>query len=130
APLLRVGDEAAREENLALARAQAEDECDRAGRRLRLELRPARAHGLEHARDLPLLALLGARVVALVGEGERHDAVRDQVRPVDACEAPRDDAADAEVERREGRLLAARALAVVVAADDDPSAPLLRPRRE
>src|SRR5918999_1806339 len=43
---------------------------------------------------------------------------------VDAGEAFRDDGADAKVQRRESCVLAARALPVIVTADDKPAAPL------
>src|SRR5687767_10170517 len=44
---------------------------------------------------------------------------------MDSREALRDDGSDAEVQGCKRRLLSARALAVVVAADDDAAAPLL-----
>src|ERR671921_914718 len=43
---------------------------------------------------------------------------------MDAGEAFRDDGVNAKVQRRESRVLAARALPVIVAADDKPAAPL------
>ena len=81
-------------------------------------------------RDPPGLAQLGLVVVGRVLEEQRHDPLRDQVAPVDAREALRDHGADAELGGRERRVLAARALAVVVAGDDEPSAPLVRAPRE
>ncbi len=63
-------------------------------------------------------------------EEERDDPLRDQVAPVDPREALRDHRSHAELSRRERRVLAARALPVVVAGDDEASAPLLRPARE
>ena len=111
------------------SRARARSAAARAGRRRgsASRLRPRR---FEANGDPPLLPLLGAVVVGLVRERERKDPLRDEVRAVDAREALRDDGADAEVERRERGLLAARALAVVVAADDDAAAPLLRAGRD
>ena len=108
---LRVGEQAAGEQDLALARGQGQLERNGAA----VELGGAGLDRRTDARDRPLVALLDALVVRLVGERQRHDPLRDQVRAVDAGEALRDDRADAEVERRERRLLAARALAVVVA---------------
>ena len=103
---------------------------DRSRRRLRDELLAAGAHRLGDSVDPPLLSLLGTLVVGLVGERERRNALRDQVRAMNAREALGDDRPHAEVERCEGGLLSARALTVVVAADDDAAAPLLGPCRE
>ena len=63
-------------------------------------------------------------------EQQRDDPLGDQVAPVDPREALRDHGPDAELRRRERGVLAARALAVVVAGDDEASAPLLRAARE
>src|ERR671910_249986 len=46
---------------------------------------------------------------------------------MDAGEAFRNDGVNAKVQRRESRVLAARALPVIVAADDKPAAPLKGP---
>ena len=85
---------------------------------------------LAQARDLPRLSEPGLVVVGLVLEEEGHDPLRDQVAPVDAREALRNDGAHAQLRGGQRRVLAARALAVVVAGDDEASAPLLRPARE
>ena len=85
---------------------------------------------LLQARDAPGLAELGLVVVGRVLEQERDDSLGDQVAPVDAREALRDHGAHAELGGRERGVLAARALAVVVAGDDEASAPLLRAARE
>src|SRR5690606_24091348 len=58
-----------------------------------------------------------AGVDGLVAE-ERQDAVVDEVGAVDPGEAAGDDQAEAEIARRQRRVLAARALAVVVAGHD------------
>ena len=82
------------------------------------------------ARDPPGLPQLGLVVVGLILEKEWHDSLRDQVPPMNPRKALGDHCADAELGRRQGGVLAARALAVVVAGDDEPSAPLVRPLRE
>ena len=82
------------------------------------------------AGDRPGLPELGLVVVGRVLEEERHDALGDQVAPVNPREALRDHGPDTELGRREGSVLATRSLAVVVARDDEPSAPLVRPLRE
>ena len=70
-------------------------------------------------RQLPLLTLLEPVVVGFVFETKRQYALGDQVPAVDAGEALGDHGADAEVQRREGGVLAAGALPVVVPADDE-----------
>jgi hypothetical protein len=59
-----------------------------------------------------LLQVLGA-------DGDRQDAVLEAVVVEDVCEGCGDDAADAEVEQRPGRMLAGRAAAEIVACDQD-----------
>src|SRR4051812_15858822 len=81
-------------------------------------------------RQLPALADLGLVVVGLVDEGQRDDPLRDEVAPVDARERLGDHRANAELQRRQGGVLARRALAVVVAADDEAAAPLADPLAE
>src|SRR5712691_3150341 len=126
----RVGEEAPGQQGLSLPWRQLQDEPQGPVWRPCLELRAAVADRREHARDPPFLALRRVLVVGLLDEREGRDSLRDQVRAVDAREALRDDRTDAEVERRERSLLAARALAVVVTADDDPAAQLRRARGE
>ena len=99
----RVGDQAAGEQDLALARASAAARAAPGrGVATRADSTVART-----SVDQPLVALLDAVVVGLVGEREREDPLGDQVRAVDAREALRDHRADAEVERGERGLLAA-----------------------
>src|SRR5207244_13552872 len=50
--------------------------------------------------------------------------------PMDPRKALGDHRADAELGGRQGRVFPTRALAVVVAGDDEPSTPLVRPLRE
>ena len=52
-------------------------------------------------------------------DDDRQDAVLEAVVVEDVGEAGRDDAADAEIEQRPGRMLAARAAAEIVAGDED-----------
>src|SRR4029079_7303312 len=81
-------------------------------------------------RDAPGLPQLGLVVVRRVLEEQRHDALRDQVAAMDPREALRDHGADSQLCRGKRGVLAARALAVVVAGDDETPAPLLRAPRE
>ncbi len=81
-------------------------------------------------RDPPGLAQLGLVVARRILEQQRNDPLRDQVPPVDPGEALCDHGANAELRRGQRGVLAARSLAVVVAGDDEPSAPLLRAPRE
>src|SRR5918999_5175210 len=89
---------------------------------------PNRAR-LPGAGDRELVADLEP-VVGLLDDGEREQALSDQVAPVDAGEALGEDAADSEGERGQGGVLAAGPLAVVVAADDEPALPVLGPLHE
>ena len=82
-------------------------------------------------RDLLLLEVdrddgvgAAARIVhqlvdVLLRQHDRQDAVLEAVVVEDVGEARRDDAADAEIEQRPGRVLAARAAAEVLAGDQD-----------
>ena len=79
---------------------------------------------LAQPREPPGLAHLGAPVVLLVGEGQRHDPLGHEVAAVDAREGLGDHRVHAELERRERGVLARGALAVVVAADDEACLPL------
>src|SRR5215207_7655110 len=85
---------------------------------------------LAQVRERPRLADLRLAVVVVGGERERDDPLRDQVAAVDARERLRDHRLDAELQRGERGVLARGALAVVVAADDEPAAPLLDPLAE
>ena len=69
-------------------------------------------------------------VVGLVLQAEGQYAVIYEVRPVYPREAQSDDALDAQIQRGQRRVLAAGALAVVLARDDEAAAVFLRPRRE
>ena len=64
------------------------------------------------ASSISLSEVLGADL-------DRQDAVLEAVVVEDVGEAGRDDAADAEIEQRPGRVLAARAAAEIVAGDQD-----------
>ena len=68
------------------------------------------------------IALVHAVVVAGVRELEREDAEVHEVLPVDAGEVLGDHGLESKEARRDGRVLPARALAVVLAADDDVAA--------
>src|SRR5262249_61823677 len=72
------------------------------------------------------LAELGALGIGPLLEEERDDSLRNQVPPVDSRKALRDHGANAELRRRQRGMLTARSLAVVVAGDDEASAPLVR----
>ena len=69
-------------------------------------------------------------VVRRVGELQRQDAEVDQVLAVDAGEGLRDHRLDAQIHRRKRGVLARGALAVVLAAEDEPAAELLARARE
>ena len=77
-----------------------------------------------------LVALLDAIVVGFLREDEGDDAEIDEVRLVDPGEGLRNDRLYSEVHRGESGVLAARSLAVVVAADDEAAASLPRPLRK
>src|SRR5205807_1683471 len=68
------------------------------------------------------VALLDPLVVAGIGELEGKDAEVDEVLPVDAGEVLGDDASQPEEAWGDRRVLPARALAVVLAADDEVAA--------
>jgi transketolase N-terminal domain/subunit len=70
------------------------------------------------------------RVVSLVGECQRNQALRDQVAPVDAREALGDHRRDAEILWCQCCMFAGRPLAVIVPADDEPALPSTRSHRE
>src|SRR5262249_61694534 len=80
--------------------------------------------------DLPGLPELGHVVICRVLEQQRNDPLGDQVAAVDPREALGDHGANAELRGRQGRVLTARALAVVVAGDNKASSPLVRPLGE
>src|SRR5215213_5180960 len=69
-------------------------------------------------RKFPLVALLELLVVRLVCELQGENALGDQIPPVDASEALSYHRSDAEVQRGQGRVLAATTLTVVVPAND------------
>src|SRR5215208_8210064 len=71
-----------------------------------------------HVRKFPLVALLELLVVRLVCELQGKNALGDQIPPVDAGEALSYHRSDAEVQRGQGRVLAATTLTVVVPAHD------------
>src|ERR671920_410176 len=71
-----------------------------------------------YLRQLPDLPLFEPVVVRFILEAQREDALGDQVPAVDAGEALRDNGPDAEVQRRQRGVLAARTLPVVVPAHD------------
>ena len=66
-------------------------------------------------------------VILAPGKGERQQALRDQVAPVNARKALGDHCAHAQLLGRQRRVLARRALPIVIAPDDKPPAPLARP---
>src|SRR5438105_3222185 len=73
------------------------------------------------AGDAHPVGLAEAVVVGGIRKRQRQDPLLLQVRLVDAREAPRDHRPAAEVPRRHRRVLAARALAVVLVADHHPA---------
>src|SRR5699024_6552534 len=85
---------------------------------------------LVHVRYDYLVAQRERGVVGLVLEAERQYAVIYEIRPVYPRKAYGDDALDAQIQRRKRRVLAARALAVVLASYDKAAAALLRTFRK
>ena len=94
------------------------------------ELLAAGFHQGAHAGEGQLIAEVDAVVIRLVCESHGQDAVVDQVRLMDAGEALRHHRADAQVQRHQGGVLAAGALAVVAAGDEDAAALRLGTGRE
>src|SRR6266478_3971111 len=76
---------------------------------------------LREPRDADAVVLLHEVVVGRLREGQRQDALLLEVGLGDPREAPDDDDPAAEIARRHGGVLAARSLAVVLVADDDPA---------
>ena len=72
-----------------------------------------------HHRIGALLGVLHQLVDDLLGQRDRQDAVLEAVVVEDVGEARCDDAADAEIEQRPGRVLAARPAAEILGADQD-----------
>src|SRR6266404_6188245 len=70
------------------------------------------------------VAFFKPSVIRRVGEGERQDAIIDQVLTVDASKALGKDDSQAEVARRHRGVLARGSLTVIVAGDDRMSAPV------
>src|SRR5947207_13477981 len=81
---------------------------------------------LADLRQRPGLPRLGAVVVRVVLEGQGEDALCDEVATMDAGERLGEDGLHPELQRRQRSVLARGALAVVLAADDEPLAPLLQ----
>src|SRR5215471_10467063 len=66
-----------------------------------------------------LAGILHQLIDDLFGQGNRQDAVLEAIIIEDVGKARRDDAADAEIEKRPGRVLAARPAAKIVRSDQD-----------
>src|SRR5574341_1089884 len=81
-------------------------------------------------RERHLHAFCNAVIVLRVLERKRENAEVAEIRLMDAGEALHDLGADPEIPGRQGRVLAARSLAVVLAANDDYVAPRLAILRE
>ena len=111
-------DDTAGQQDVDLPRREVVRQRDAASADGRRDRVPA-AEPATDAVELHALALERAVVIGSVGEGQRQDAEIDQILPVDAGETASDGDAQVEMARRECRVLAARSLAVIVAADDD-----------
>jgi hypothetical protein len=83
--------------------------------------------GVVHAGDAEHVVPVDPIVVGGIREGQRQDAEVDQVLPVDPREALGDHHAQGEIARRQRGVLAARALAVVLAADQRVAALVAHP---
>src|SRR5919109_388729 len=109
--LAQIADQTAGDDDLALAGQEVMGDRDRAVLAdLDLELVLALGDRMQ-PRDPPDLPKLGLVVIGLVLEEQRDDPLGDQVPTMDAREALRDHGTDAELSRRERRVLAARSLA-------------------
>src|SRR5207237_6035467 len=91
---------------------------------------PVPCERVAQAVDSEHVTLPDLREIRLVLEHERRDALGDEVAAMDPGERLRDHGADAEGLGREGRVLAARALTVVLPRDDEATAALAGPLRE
>src|SRR5215217_3767330 len=116
--LAKLAQYAAREQNAPLPRRELGQECYLLVSSPQRDLLVTVLQVFTQVRKFPLVALLELLVIRFICELQGENALRDQIPPVDAREALSYYRSDAEVQRGQGRVLAATALTVVVPAHD------------
>src|SRR5215212_9003002 len=116
--LAKLAQNAAREQNAPLPWRELGEECYLFVSSPQWDLLLTVLQAFAQVRKFPLVALLELLVVRLVCELQGENALGDQIPPVDAGEALSYHRSDAEVQRGQGRVLAATTLTVVVPAND------------
>src|ERR671911_3150361 len=108
--LAKLAQNAAREQNAPLSWRELGEECYLLVSSPQWDLLVTVLQALAQVRKFPLVALLELLVVRFVRELQGENALGDQIPPVDAGEALGDHSSDAEVQRGQGRVLAATTL--------------------
>src|SRR5215218_7448817 len=124
--LAKLAQYAAREQNAPLPLRELGEECHLLVSSPQRDLLVAVLQAFPQVQKFPLVALLELLIVRFVCELQGENALGDQIPTVDAGEALSYHRSDAEVQRGQGRVLAATTLTVVVPAHDQARRQLLR----